>query len=480
MSTINNYSLDQLPNEVLLNIFSYESNDLKNIHNVCKRFKAITQDSLLKNQFINDSKLKLYKSQNRLVIFPYLVSETPNFYNYIASVLSGQFALSTSKDDHKENCTFLVRQFIGHQIYSHAESVENNKGILHIFNCQNQSSQEFKFEHEDKNSRVCFKPQCIIGDSLYLTGKHLDWSFDEWVIDKSVYIMKMPTRENSPKKSKNKRAYLSKADLQKFELPKTIQQVVSIHKDFYIGFNIEKRRLELCPWNQETYIINTPEVLDVKAADNLIFLQVKQEDKTLYQWVQIDGIGVDQEKKIVTIKKIQTLDLSDTMGFPTNDQSFISSLKIVNLDSELLFLHGSDSLYIVDIKNNRLTNTVCYKDYMQSYDTRAYNELYTKISYIRRHYPSPVTTKICQDMLLPRTSYQWPLLVISPPGNGYLQFHHLENLSCIESKCLSEHEFAIYSSKLFTFTSRDDKSKLLINQIWIKHKNFLNTSSNKK
>jgi len=69
MSTINNYSLDQLPNEVLLNIFSYESNDLKNIHNVCKRFKAITQDSLLKNQFINDSKLKLYKSQN-LSFFP--------------------------------------------------------------------------------------------------------------------------------------------------------------------------------------------------------------------------------------------------------------------------------------------------------------------------------------------------------------------------------------------------------------------------
>lgn len=483
MSTITNYSLDQFPNEILLKIFCCETNNIKNINNVSKKFKQLTEDVLLKAKFLEEVKLKLYNPQVPIVIFPYQVSETPNFYNYIASVLSGKIAFSKTKVVQNESNTFLDRHLINGKIYSFAESKDEGKGIIHIYDSQSCASLEYKFELKDERKRVCLSPQRHINNDIYLTAKVLDFAFDEWVHDQSIYLVTIPDKQNllSSKKHKAERYYLETKNIQKFPLPENIHQVVSIIKDFYIGLNIKGRRLELCPWSQETYTFNIPDVVDAKATDDVIIMQIVQKDKSYYQWFNLRDIKIDSLKKNVTIENIQTVDLLRTIDFPTNDPTFINSLKLLALKDDILFLNGIDSIYVIDLKENKLTNTICYKNYMQTYDKTAYKELISNMSSIRqRNFNDQVIVKICNDRSLPRMAYQWPLLIIAPPGDGCLQFHHLENHSFTESKFTSDHFFEIHQSQLYRYVSNFEKTQIAIHQLGIKQEKLPKGTSNKK
>lgn len=482
MSTINNYSLSQLPNEVLFNIFLYGSDNLRNINNVCKKFKEITEDVLLKAKFLNDA-TQLTNSLDHIVIFPYQVSETPNFYNYIASVLSGKFALSKAKVVQNESSSFLDRHLIDGKIYSYAESKHKGQGMIHIYDGKSGVSREYKFELKDEKERVCLSPKSLINNSLYLTAKVLDFAFDEWVHDQSIYIIPIPDKQDPllSKKHKAARSYIETHSVQKFKLPDNIHQVVSITKNYYIGLNVIGHRLELCPWNHNTYTFNIPDIVDAKATDDGIIVQIVQNKKSYYQWFNIQDIKVDPIQKRVTVENIQTVDLLHTTDFPTNDPTFICSLKLLDLKNDLLFLNGMDSIYVIDLKENKLTNTVCYKNYMQTYDKTAYRELTSNISSIKeRNHNHQVIVKICSDHLLPKIAYQWPLLIISPPGNGCLQFHHLENHSFTESKYTSDHFFEIHQSQLYRFVSNFEKTQIAIHQLWIQQENSPKGKSNKK
>lgn len=483
MNTINNYSLDQFPHEVLLNIFLYGSDNIKTINRVCKNFNKIAEDILLKTKFLNDANIKLMKSLDSIVIFPYQRTQVSNFYKYISTVLSGKFAWSDTKVLLEKSNTYLDRHLIDGKIYSYAESVKKDKGTIHIYHCNHNSSEEIKFKHEDKGRRICFSPQRQIDHSLYLTGRCFDLKFDDWVHDESIYVIKLPETndQSSSKKHKSSRIYMEAKNVQKFKLPESIHQVVYISKDYYLGLNITKGLLELCPWSQETYAFNIPGIVDFKAADDVIILQIVQNNKSYYQWFNIQDIKVDQIEKSAVVENLITVDLLNIDDFPTNDPNYIRSLKLVGFKKNILFLDGMDSIYVIDLKENRLTSTVCYKNNMQTVDKISYKELTASISLIKdNNIQHQKIVKICKDKLLPQIAYQWPLLIISPPGYGYLQFYHVENHTWTRSEFMSNPSFEIYQSQLYRYNATFDKTQILVNQLWIQQENVTNGKSNKK